>query len=1353
MYHNGSLDVNSKTGEIGFPAGCVTVSYNPTLNIQSRFTIAVPQESGKLKPITSVTYARDGLRMASAESGHNPSIYVWNLELNSLSVELKSHTRGVACMAFAQGDRTLISMGTEHDQQLNVWDLRTSSPIRSCKVTSKVHAVAVNSEGNTFVTVGLRHLKVWNVGDLSSNAISGPSLKQYEFVDAVWGKGSLATFLWTVSRDGVLFAIDMRTRTEAMQIDLKTSVSALTLIDQYIAVACAKGVVHLLHASTLEFVATLPKPNPIGVEFATLDNPHLFKQSSQTSLVLLRESKGVDSEKKDVFPDVVAIKSVPLETNRLFVVCFYNNRSFFIWDLTNIRQVAKYRSFLSNSACVWGLDIFPSEAPKPNSAFPSNSFATCSADGSVRIWNTDTGGKNVFSKDLLASYSLSAAQDVYQALLQSGPVDGLGGSLVGSATTAMALPTGVRSICISPDGEEVATGDRSGNVRIHRTSDFALRSLQEAHESEVLCLSYNRADLSSNYAASKTSGTNNASAGNHDSQSATLLASGSRDRLIHVFARSPNTSTLSHHSHRDIEVSKAFKKASVTGVEYDDDSDDTNSNDASEPTYSLVSTMDDHSASITAVAFAENGSSDLFSTSADKSVIFRHITSNGGSVKRYHNMITHGVMLDMKVVPATRKKANSPSNSSNSASSYSSTSIVVLAGQDKKIAVHDIKSGALLRTIATQSDADILKLEIDSSGLLLATASQDRLLRLYNFATGELLASMAGHSEIITGVKFTPDGSQVISISGDGCIFVWNVSSELVTAMKSRKKVASAFSSPAKPLRADTEGSPLHSTTLSPSVNQNQTPNVSGSAKVRRNLAPSPQGSLALSPPSSSGKRSSISAQALLERIISPAYLPTWAQTGASSDKQKSKIPDQQRSAWASRCPETITIATCESYKQTHGALSLSSSSARKRLSLDPTVSLPSVPSYPGITVPRSSSSYHAISKEDEPAIIFATDEEEIKPKLGPVIRSLDTTRANEDESPSASAIDDPSAFFAELSKPTTAGENDVLHQQNFGNLNHSFVPTTSTNKGRKSISARYFLKRPLHAHSNSDGDGQEEVKTTESESEIPRIATPPTSSDITSGVIGSASTSMTAEERREQMARDVERTKARLREMGIHFGTKPSPAPKMSKSALTESMKPIEMQLTTMSPSSDSSSADTAITNVPAVSSISNASASPLRASANSLITKSMGDLPALSLEDDTSTSLPVDNGENANEELEEAEEVEYAAGDEEVSVRPAFLESLMGGFERTVELYKELKESEQQDDMVHQFRSVFAEMKATLDILSSEDSILSSMASDRTYELTGSTTLECTEAAMLERYSELLVGLVHSKLTGPRS
>lgn len=47
---------------------------------------------------------------------------------------------------------------------------------------------------------------------------------------------------------------------------------------------------------------------------------------------------------------------------------------------------------------------------------------------------------------------------------------------------------------------------------------------------------------------------------------------------------------------------------------------------------------------------------------------------------------------------------------------------------------------------------------------------------------------MFGHSELVTGLRFTNDSKHLISASGDGCIFVWRMPSEMVKHSNLLKK-------------------------------------------------------------------------------------------------------------------------------------------------------------------------------------------------------------------------------------------------------------------------------------------------------------------------------------------------------------------------------------------------------------------------------------------------------------------------------------------------------------------------------------------------------------------------------------
>lgn len=70
--------------------------------------------------------------------------------------------------------------------------------------------------------------------------------------------------------------------------------------------------------------------------------------------------------------------------------------------------------------------------------------------------------------------------------------------------------------------------------------------------------------------------------------------------------------------------------------------------------------------------------------------------------------------------------------------------------------------------------------------MYIATCAFDRTISIFDFFSGELVAQVSGHSELITGLKFSPDGRLLVSIGGDGCIMVWRVADSLVKAMQDR---------------------------------------------------------------------------------------------------------------------------------------------------------------------------------------------------------------------------------------------------------------------------------------------------------------------------------------------------------------------------------------------------------------------------------------------------------------------------------------------------------------------------------------------------------------------------------------
>ncbi|XP_008396947.1 mitogen-activated protein kinase-binding protein 1 isoform X1 [Poecilia reticulata] len=187
--------------------------------------------------------------------------------------------------------------------------------------------------------------------------------------------------------------------------------------------------------------------------------------------------------------------------------------------------------------------------------------------------------------------------------------------------------------------------------------------------------------------------------------------------------------------------------------------------------YSLVQTLDEHSSSITAVRFAANeGKVWMISCGADKSVYFRTAQQMGEGLEftRTHHVVRKTTLYDMDVEP-TRKYA-------------------AVGCQDRKIRIFNIGSAKQKKVYkgSQGEDGTVIKVQIDPSGLYIATSCSDKNVSIFDFFSGECVATMFGHSEIVTGLKFSSDCRHLITVSGDSCIFVWRLNPELTIRMRQR---------------------------------------------------------------------------------------------------------------------------------------------------------------------------------------------------------------------------------------------------------------------------------------------------------------------------------------------------------------------------------------------------------------------------------------------------------------------------------------------------------------------------------------------------------------------------------------
>ncbi|XP_073497913.1 WD repeat-containing protein 62 [Phyllobates terribilis] len=679
VFGSSGLTCDPGSGLVAYPAGCLIVLLCPRKSRQSHIF------NTSSKQLSALSFSPDGKFIVSGESGHKPAVRVWDVAEKLQVSEMLGHKYGVSCVCFSPNMKYVVSVGYQHDMVVNVWDWKNNNIVAKNKVSSKVSAVSFSEDSSYFVTAGHRHVKFWYLESSRQSQVNGTvplvgrsgllgDLHNNVFGGVACGKGQNARSTYCVSYSGVLCQFNEK-RVLEKWLKLKVSSSnCLCVTEEFVFCGCEEGVIRMFKAHNLQYVADLPRPHNLGVDVALgLDASALFAKQDDCG-----------------HPDTSALV---YDRGNQWLCCVYNDHSVYVWDVSNTRKVGKVYSALYHSSYVWNIEVYPEHRLKP--CFALGSFFTCSSDNTIRLWNLERSSEQGLKRNI---YS----HDLYKVMYVNDNVAHLKDT---SGTTEKPEPkdskSGIRVLKIRHDGHHLASGDRTGNIRIYNLENFEEVITIEAHDGEVLCLEYSRPWTG-----------------------VTLLASASRDRLIHIL-----------------------------NVDRD---------------YTLLQTLDDHSSSITAVKFA--GDADqlhMISCGADKSIYFRpaQMLPDGMSFVRLHHVVEKTTLYDLDV-DVTQKTA-------------------AVACQDKNVRLYNISSGKQEKVLkSSHSGGALLKVQMDPSGRFFATSCSNKNLSIFDLQTGECVATMYGHSDIVTDMKFTRDCRRLITVSGDSCIFVWKLHPAMTSCMR-----------------------------------------------------------------------------------------------------------------------------------------------------------------------------------------------------------------------------------------------------------------------------------------------------------------------------------------------------------------------------------------------------------------------------------------------------------------------------------------------------------------------------------------------------------------------------------------
>ena len=384
--NNYSISINNLNGIIAWVTGPYVVFYDLSIDKQISFLKNINN-----KIISCIKFSKNGKLFATGEGNcRNGGICIYEFTYNNetkeekhkLIWEKKAHKSGLEKILFMKDDRYILSIGNDDDKIINILDIKNKNLIFSSKFNRPILSSEVSDE--FIILCGIGFIKKYNYQKLlaaSPEELESKNLIQKSLVDlAKLLKCSfVSTVIYENSFDQNLnkiffltfdgYLVEMKSNDSKLNrwVHLKAQYGlALAIWKNMIGCGLSDGIFRVFNADNLSHVLTLQRPPPLG------------KLNIDFNSGKINTNINVQKSDKDIFADIIAT-SYNIFHEKLIVI--YSDKTFFIWDISQLNKVHIYRNNIFHAGGIKALDYYISNQDN------LIKLVTCSDDNTVIYWN------------------------------------------------------------------------------------------------------------------------------------------------------------------------------------------------------------------------------------------------------------------------------------------------------------------------------------------------------------------------------------------------------------------------------------------------------------------------------------------------------------------------------------------------------------------------------------------------------------------------------------------------------------------------------------------------------------------------------------------------------------------------------------------------------------------------------------------------------------------------------------------------------------------------------------------------------------------------------------------------------